>query len=66
MAFIKGRGQPPDDGKLTYHGSAPRRVILKAGGQAARIAMALEQEGNGATRNHGRDTPGPGRQRQSR
>ena len=59
MHLIKGRGQSPGNGALTYHGSPDRRIILKAGGHAKRIAMAIEQEGNGATRNHGRDAPSP-------
>ena len=63
MKLLKAFGQDPDEGKLTYHGSPERRTVLKAGGQSKRISMAIEQEGNGAVRNAGRDTPGPGRQR---
>jgi hypothetical protein len=59
MRLIKQRDQDPDDGKLTYHGSPQRRTVLKAGGQAARISVAIELEGNGTGRNHGRDTSAP-------
>ena len=61
MKLIKGRGQDPEEEALTYHGSPHRRVILKAGMQASRWRMAIEQEGNGAVRNRGRDAQGPGR-----
>ncbi len=63
MGLIKGRGQDASDGKLTYHGSPHRRVVLKAGMQANRWRMAIEQEGNGAVRNRGRDAQGPRRGR---
>jgi hypothetical protein len=59
MRLIKGRGQDPEDGALTYHGSPQRRVILKAGMQASRIRTTFELEGSGATRNHDRDAQGP-------
>ena len=57
MGVIKGRGQLPDDRKLTYHGSAPRRDVLKHGGQAGRWKVAIRQEGH--TRGLNSDRPGP-------
>ncbi len=61
MRLIKLSGHPPDEENLTYHGSAPRRDMLKHGGQAGRWKVALRQEGN--TRNLNGDTPGPRRGR---
>lgn len=57
MGLIKPRGKSPDDGKRTYHGSAPRRDVLKYGGNAGRWKVALQQEGN--ARGLNRDTRGP-------
>jgi hypothetical protein len=65
MGLLKSRSDDIRSGNLTYHGSPHRRTILKAGGQAARIAVAIEMEGNGTGRGHGRDRSGPGRQSSS-
>lgn len=62
MRLIKPAGESSDDHKLTYHGSAPRRDVLKHGGQAGRWKVTLRQEGH--TRNLNGDTPAPrGRRR---
>ena len=66
MGLIKRQGENSDNRSLTYHGSAPRREILKRGGQAERIRIAIEQEGSGAVRTRGHDAPGPGKGRARR
>lgn len=59
MRLIKARGEDADDRRLTYHGSAGRRQVLKHGMRLDRHLVATELEGPGATRGHYEDRPAP-------
>jgi hypothetical protein len=62
MGLLKRSGQYTDEAQnLTYHGSAPRRDMLKHGGQAGRIKVALRQEGHARGRNGDKRGPERGR-----
>ena len=66
MRLLKPRDGDSGDETSLYHGSPFRRTVLKAGGQAARISVAVELEGNGTRRACGRDASGPGARRPGR